>query len=111
MHKYAMQVTVADVRDGALSSSTLKEACSWGKVDTIYEQMVFSEATLALPLIAGYACHKGGWKAARPNALAVCWNQPALLQVSNNYRVRLRLFPACTYLGARRNSLADLRNR
>ena len=32
MHKYAVQVTVADVRDGALSSSTLKEASSWGKV-------------------------------------------------------------------------------
>src|SRR5437588_9316719 len=31
MHKYAVQVTVADVRDGALSSSTLKEASSWGK--------------------------------------------------------------------------------
>ncbi len=62
MHKYAVQVTVADVRDGALSSSTLKEASSWGKVDTVFEQMVFSEATLALPLIAGYAYHKGAWK-------------------------------------------------
>ena len=62
MHKYAVQVTVADVRDGALSSSTLKEASSWGKVDTVYEQMVFSEATLAVPLIAGYAYHKGNWK-------------------------------------------------
>ena len=58
MHKYAIQITVADVRDGALSSSTLKEASSWGKVDTVYEQMVFSEASLALPLIAGYAFHK-----------------------------------------------------
>ena len=58
MHKYAIQITVADVRDGALSSSTLKEASSWGKVDTTFEQMVFSEATLALPLIAGYAFHK-----------------------------------------------------
>src|SRR6202161_3507387 len=58
MHKYAIQVTVADVRDGALSGSTLKEASSWGKVDLTYEQMVFSEATLALPLIAGYALHK-----------------------------------------------------
>lgn len=58
MHKYAIQITVADVRDGALSSSTLKEASSWGKVDTTYEQMVYSEATLALPLIAGYAFHK-----------------------------------------------------
>ncbi len=62
MHKYAVQVTVADVRDGALSSSTLKEASSWGKVDTMYEQMVFSEATLAVPLIVGYAYHKGSWK-------------------------------------------------
>ncbi len=58
MHKYAVQITVADVRDGALSSSTLKEASSWGKVDTTFEQMVYSEATLALPLIAGYAYHK-----------------------------------------------------
>ena len=41
---------------------TLKEASSWGKVDTVYEQMVFSEATLAVPLIVGYAYHKGGWK-------------------------------------------------
>ena len=58
MHKYAIQVTVADSRDGALSGSTLKEASSWGKVDTVYEQMVYAEATLALPLIAGYAFHK-----------------------------------------------------
>ena len=62
MHKYAIQVTVADVRDGALSSSTLKEASSWGKVETTYEQMVYSEATVAVPLIAGYAYHKGSWK-------------------------------------------------
>ena len=58
MHKYAVQVTVADARDGALSGSTLKEASSWGKVDLNWEQMVFSEATIAFPLIAGYAFHK-----------------------------------------------------
>ncbi|MCF8240870.1 MAG: deoxyhypusine synthase [Melioribacteraceae bacterium] len=62
MHKYAVQITVADVRDGALSSSTLKEASSWGKVAQTFEQMVYSEATLALPLITGYAYHKGAWK-------------------------------------------------
>jgi deoxyhypusine synthase len=62
MHKYAVQITVADVRDGALSSSTLKEAHSWGKVDTDFEQMVYSEATVAVPLIVGYAYHKGGWQ-------------------------------------------------
>jgi deoxyhypusine synthase len=59
MHKYAIQVTVADERDGALSGSTLKEASSWGKVDLVYEQMVYSEATIAMPLITGYAYHKG----------------------------------------------------
>jgi len=58
MHKYAIQITVADSRDGALSGSTLKEASSWGKVDLTYEQMVYAEATIAFPLIAGYALHK-----------------------------------------------------
>jgi deoxyhypusine synthase len=62
MHKYAIQITVADERDGALSGSTLKEASSWGKVETTHEQMVFSEATLALPLIVSYCYHKGSWK-------------------------------------------------
>ncbi len=69
MHKYAVQITVADVRDGALSSSTLKEASSWGKVSQTFEQMVYSEATLALPLIAGYAYHKKNWKNRIPRKL------------------------------------------
>ena len=62
MHKYAVQITVADSRDGACSSSTLKEASSWGKVDTSKEQMVFAEATSVLPLIASDAFHRGAWK-------------------------------------------------
>jgi deoxyhypusine synthase len=62
MHKYAIQLTVADERDGALSGSTLKEANSWGKVDTGYEQMVFCEATITFPLVVSYAYHKGAWK-------------------------------------------------
>jgi len=62
MHQYAIQITVADVRDGACSSSTLKEASSWGKVDTTFEQMVYAEATTVLPLIANYAYIKGDWK-------------------------------------------------
>ena len=62
MHKYAVQITVADSRDGACSSSTLKEASSWGKVDTTKEQMVFAEATSVLPLIASDAYHNGDWK-------------------------------------------------
>ena len=62
MHKYAVQITVADSRDGACSSSTLKEASSWGKVDVTKEQMVFAEATSVLPLIASDAYHNGEWK-------------------------------------------------
>lgn len=62
MHKYAIQITVADERDGGLSGSTLQEASSWGKIETTYEQMVYAEATLAMPLIAGYAYQGGAWK-------------------------------------------------
>jgi deoxyhypusine synthase len=62
MHKYAVQITVADSRDGACSSSTLKEACSWGKVDTAYEQMVYAEATSVIPLLVSDAYHRGYWK-------------------------------------------------
>jgi len=62
MHKYAIQITVADTRDGACSSSTLKEASSWGKVDVTKEQMVFAEATSVLPLIASDAYHREHWK-------------------------------------------------
>jgi deoxyhypusine synthase len=66
MHKYAVQITVADVRDGACSSSTLKEASSWGKVDTGQEQMVYAEATTVLPLIASAVYHWGDWKKREP---------------------------------------------
>ena len=62
MHKYAVQITVAVTRDGACSSSTLKEASSWGKIDVTKEQMVFAEATSVLPLIASDAYHRAEWK-------------------------------------------------
>ena len=62
VHKYAVQITVADVRDGACSSSTLQEAASWGKVSTAIEQMVFAEAGSVMPLLASDAWHRGLWK-------------------------------------------------
>ena len=62
MHKYAIQLTLANEYDGALSGSTLKEASSWGKVDQKFEQMVYGEATITFPLLASYAYHKGNWK-------------------------------------------------
>jgi deoxyhypusine synthase len=75
MHRYAIQITVADVRDGACSSSTLKEACSWGKVDVTWEQMVFAEASTVVPLIASDAWHRGGWKARTKPRWAKLFNQ------------------------------------
>ncbi len=71
MHKYAIQITVADVRDGACSSSTLKEAASWGKVETTHEQMVYAEATTIVPLIASYIFHDGTWR----NRLKKKWSR------------------------------------
>ena len=62
MHKYAIQITVADERDGGLSGSTLKEASSWGKVDQTYEQMVYGEASMVFPIFASYAYHNKSWE-------------------------------------------------
>jgi deoxyhypusine synthase len=76
MHKYTIQVTVADERDGALSGSTLREAHSWGKVNKNVEQMVFSEATVAFPLIAGYAYGKGNWRDRPARHFAQLFSQP-----------------------------------
>ena len=69
MHKYAVQITVADARDGACSSSTLKEAHSWGKVSTLFEQMVYAEATSVLPLIISYVYHGRSWEKRAPKKL------------------------------------------
>jgi len=66
MHKYAVQITVADERDGGLSGSTLKEAHSWGKVDLGDTQMVYAEAAFAFPLLAAYAYRKGSWRSRAP---------------------------------------------
>ena len=76
MHKYAVQITVADERDGALSGSTLKEASSWGKVSTTHEQMVYGEATVLMPLIAGYAWHRKAGKGRKPRRFNRLLDQP-----------------------------------
>src|SRR5262245_13989323 len=75
MHKYAIQLTVADSRDGALSGSTLREACSWGKVDVVHEQMVFGELTALFPLLASDAFHRNAWKARKQFKFADQLNQ------------------------------------
>lgn len=73
MHAYAVQLTVADPRDGALSGSTLREACSWGKVDVVHEQMVWGEATVAFPLLASDAYHRRSWVGRPARKLADLW--------------------------------------
>ena len=65
MYKYAIQMTVADSRDGALFGSTLREACSWGKVDVVHEQMVFGELSALFPLLASDAYHRKAWKSCK----------------------------------------------
>jgi len=54
----------------------LNEANSWGKVDLGAEQMVYAEATLAVPLVAGYAYHKGGWKNRKAREYAKLLDKP-----------------------------------
>jgi deoxyhypusine synthase len=75
VHKYAVQITVADVRDGACSSSTLQEAASWGKVSTAMEQMVFAEATSVMPLLASDAYHRGHWRKREKRAFSKMFDQ------------------------------------
>jgi deoxyhypusine synthase len=45
-------------------------------VDIVQEQMVFSEATIALPLIAGYVYGKKNWCDRAPRQLAQVFNKP-----------------------------------
>ncbi len=66
MHRYAVQITVADPRDGGCSGSTLKEAASWGKVDINHQQMVYAEAAAILPLIVSHVYHKRNWQNRTP---------------------------------------------
>ena len=82
MHRYAVQLTVADERDGALSGSTLREANSWGKVNLGKEQMVYGEITVTLPLIAGYAYHKGNWRNRKARKFNEIFAAPSTLKAS-----------------------------
>ena len=59
-HEYAIQVTTAVTADGGLSSSTLSEARSWGKIKKKAKvAMAWVEPSVALPLLAGYVLQRG----------------------------------------------------
>lgn len=79
MHKYAIQITTADVRDGGLSGSTLKEASSWGKVAQGFSEMVWAEATLVFPLLVSYVYHRGAWRERAEKRLSAWLDEPAVL--------------------------------
>ncbi len=91
MHKYAIQMTVADSRDGALSGSTLREACSWGKVDIVHEQMVFGELSALFPLMASDAYHRKAWKGRKGFKLADLFEKgnglPAFMNATGKKKV------------------------
>lgn len=56
---YACYVTTAVEYDGSLSGAQVREAISWGKVkEKARQTTLYSEATIALPLIATYALTK-----------------------------------------------------
>ena len=54
-HDYAVQLTTAVIHDGGLSSSTLGEAQSWGKVaKDATHAMAWVEPSVSLPLLTAY---------------------------------------------------------
>lgn len=58
-HDYALQITTAVTADGGLSSSTLKEGRSWGKIKKEANvAMAWVEPSVALPLLTGYILGK-----------------------------------------------------
>jgi len=59
-HRYAIQMTTAVTADGGLSSSTLDEAKSWGKIQVRASRaMAWVEPTVALPLLVTAALEEG----------------------------------------------------
>jgi deoxyhypusine synthase len=59
-HEYAIQVTTAVTADGGLSSSTLSEARSWGKIKKRAKvAMAWVEPSVSLPLLTGYVLQRG----------------------------------------------------
>ncbi|CAN5840350.1 deoxyhypusine synthase [soil metagenome] len=89
MHKYAVQMTVADARDGALSGSTLREACSWGKVDVVHEQMVFGELSALFPILASDAYHRGAWRKRKAFKFADLFEKSPMLAPAAGGRARV----------------------
>ena len=58
-HEYAIQLTTAVTADGGLSSSTLSEARSWGKIKKKAKYaMAWVEPSVSFPLLTGYVLQR-----------------------------------------------------
>jgi deoxyhypusine synthase len=59
-HRYAFQITTDDPKWGGLSGCTFEEAKSWGKIEkeSTYAA-VYTDATIALPLLVGAILQEG----------------------------------------------------
>jgi deoxyhypusine synthase len=80
-HRYAIQMTTAVTQDGGLSSSTLDEAKSWGKVKVNASRaMAWVEPTVALPLLVTAALQDGLGRQRR--RLALTWNGQLLEKIA-----------------------------
>ncbi|MBN2582794.1 MAG: deoxyhypusine synthase family protein [Planctomycetes bacterium] len=76
-HAYAVQVTTAVTADGGLSSSTLGEAQSWGKIHREADfATAWVEPSVALPLLVGYLVDRHPAPARRP--LQMQWRDDRL---------------------------------
>ncbi len=88
-HDYAIQVTTAVTADGGLSSSTLREAQSWGKIDAQARfAMAWVEPSVSLPLLAGYVLGER-LTAGRPR-LKLEWKGFELKRLSRETRTTTR---------------------
>ena len=82
-HRYALQVTTAVTADGGLSSSTLDEAKSWGKIKkTAQRAMAWVEPTVALPMLVTAALQER--LAAGRTRLSLSWNGKILEKLSTS---------------------------
>ncbi len=78
-HDYAIQLTTAVVHDGGLSSSTLGEAQSWGKIAKhATHAMAWVEPSVSLPLIAGYIFNR--FPAPARKRLKITWADDGILK-------------------------------
>lgn len=79
-HEYAFQITTDRPDTGGLSGSTLEEAQSWGKIHReATKATVWSEASLALPLVVGSVLQRGFHKG-RPR-VRMAWKDDELAEI------------------------------